>query len=277
MPLGCEGSSPSLGIYFSKLMIKTNIKSEFKTLGKNLKYKSTPIDKQSKNLEYKNRFHLNLSKVNIKQNLIKLRTLKGLLFIIIVLQVITLLSVYNPIEFFKNIQNQLLINEVLSKAKNKYPDTEIPVVATVSDIDQLKSSNVINEQVYKDAKNGDIVLVYNDNIIIYRKDEGKVIYEGDSPSIIEKNNQQILVNNIIKLAKSEKLISEDSNEIPQLSVIADPDQLRNQSESNKEFYKLARKNDIIVIFSDAGKIAVYNSDSQSFVTSANFSTTYQKV
>ena len=47
-----------------------------------------------------------------------------------------------------------------------------PTVATITDITKLKESN---SEFYKDAQNGDVLLIYETEAIIYRKAENKIV------------------------------------------------------------------------------------------------------
>ena len=51
------------------------------------------------------------------------------------------------------------------------PDDK-PTVATITDVDKLRKSNA---EFYKDAKNGDILLIYSTQAIIFRKEENRII------------------------------------------------------------------------------------------------------
>ncbi|MDP2587315.1 MAG: hypothetical protein Q8P33_00885 [bacterium] len=50
--------------------------------------------------------------------------------------------------------------------------TDKPTVATITDVDKLRQSN---QEFYKNSRNGDILLVYQSQAIIYRKEEHRVI------------------------------------------------------------------------------------------------------
>ncbi|MEP7103571.1 MAG: hypothetical protein ABI721_02600 [Candidatus Dojkabacteria bacterium] len=214
-------------------------------------------------------------KISLKSFLTSLGSIKAIIIFILILQLIIILSIYNPITIIQNFQNQQFINQVLQKAKGTY--TETPVVASVTDVGKLKQDNVINAEIYKDTKNGDSVLVFTNSLIIYRASEGSIIYEGDNPTVTSQKNQQTLLNNIQALAKTAGLIGGDSKEIPQLSVVTDPEQLKKQNSENGSFYSDIMKNDIVVFFTQEGKVAIYRSDKQKFITIGNYSTTIQTV
>ena len=63
--------------------------------------------------------------------------------------------------------------EIIDKvAKIIIVPADKPTVATITDVNKLKQSNSV---FYKDARNGDVLLIYNTEAIIYRKEENRVI------------------------------------------------------------------------------------------------------
>src|SRR5688572_7729631 len=78
---------------------------------------------------------------------------KGLLALILVLQLIIIILLLNPAALIQQFQNQQIVNEVskLTTVNN----AQAPVIALVSDADQLRGENEYQKQVYKDAQNGD--------------------------------------------------------------------------------------------------------------------------
>jgi hypothetical protein len=193
---------------------------------------------------------------------------KGLVTIVIILLLLILFPIYNPLATIQNIQNQQLISQVLGKATNTYAET--PIVARIVDIDALTKDNPINAQIYKDAENGDFVLIFTKGLIIYKPSEEKIVYEGDNPAVTLQKNQELLISNIQEVAKSAGLIEESSTEIPQLSLVTDPELLRGQNLSNSDFYKDVIKDDIIVFFVQAGRAAIYRSSTGEFISQGNY-------
>jgi len=51
-------------------------------------------------------------------------------------------------------------------------ESDEPAVARINNVDNLKNSN---PKFYKDAKNGDFVLVYESRVILYDADENRII------------------------------------------------------------------------------------------------------
>lgn len=52
------------------------------------------------------------------------------------------------------------------------PEDETPTVISIMDVEQLKREN---EKFYKDAVNGDILIIYSDKAIVFRRREKKII------------------------------------------------------------------------------------------------------
>lgn len=195
-------------------------------------------------------------------------SLKGLLVIAIVLLVLILLSIYNPLVIIQDIRNQQLISQILSISANTY--SEKPVIANIVDIDTLTKDNSVTAAIYKDAVNGDVVLIFPESLIIYRPDTQQIIYEGDNPTAAFQRNQQQLITNIQELAKSSGLIPASSTETPQLSLVTDPAQVRAQNPTAADFYTSLALDDIIAFFVLDGKVAIYRSASGEFIATGNY-------
>lgn len=195
---------------------------------------------------------------------------KGLLVLIAVLQIIMILLIINPVALIQQFQNQQLINEVAGKVE--ITSGETPVIATVTNPDELRNANGAQAQVYKDAEMGDYVLGYSDRLIIYRRSTGTIIYDGVTPSGLVNEAQQAIIEKLTTKAKDRSLISQDSTEIPQISLITDIDTLR---KTDPAFYAPAKNNDIVGLFAQAQIIVLYNQESDSIVNTGKYSTSIQ--
>lgn len=195
---------------------------------------------------------------------------KGLLVLIAVLQIIMILLIINPVAIIQQLQNQQLINEVASKVE--ITSGETPVIATVTDPEELRNANGAQAQVYKDAQSGDYVLGYSDRLIIYRRASGTIIYDGVTPSGLVNQAQELIIEKITTKAKDRSLISQDSTEIPQISLITDIDTLK---KTDPTFYATAKNNDIVGLFAQAQIIVLYNQESDSIVNTGKYSTSIQ--
>lgn len=194
-------------------------------------------------------------------------------------QLVILFLFINPI----NLYQQLDVVQVLNNVSNltSVPPTEIPVVARIGDnkplqdIDTIRKQNEINAQVYKEAQNGDYVLGYSTNkMIIYRRSENKVLYNGDNPQQILIQTQQTIRTNLIAKTKEANLIADDSQESPELAVVVNPENLRTV---NASFYANAQQNDIVATFGQSAILVLYRPSSNSIINSGKFSTNITKI
>ena len=190
-----------------------------------------------------------------------------LLIVVALLQIIIVVLILNPTSLIQQYQNNQIINEVA--AKTAVNTSESPTIATVTDADQLRKANAAQAEVYKDAQNGDYVLLYSDKMIIYRKSSGEVIYNGDNPNDLVTHTQQKLLSSIQDKAKAQNLIPADSTETPQISVITDVKPLK---ESNPDFYANARNNDIVALFAQEQLIVLYNQDTATIINTGKYAT-----
>lgn len=193
---------------------------------------------------------------------------KLLLGLVVVLQLIMIFLILNPIAIIQDIQNRQLINEVASKTSLNTAET--PVIATITNADTLRAENAIQAEVYKDAQSGDYVLAYTDKMIIYRRGEGRVIYEGDNPNQLLNKTQQKLIDDIVASAKEQGIIDSASKEVPQISIISD---VKSLAASDPTFYRSARNNDIIVLFAESQVIALYNQETGEIFNHGQYQTT----
>jgi hypothetical protein len=218
-----------------------------------------------------------LSKENEKKGLKKffdkgifkfLTSIKFLAFLIVVFQIAILYILLNPI----NILNQLNAVQVVNKISKLtvVPAGEIPsAIGTVGDntllpnAETLRKDNQIQAQVYKDAKDGDYVVVYSNKMIIFRDSENRIIYEGSTPAQILNTNQENLVKALIAKVKDVGIIASDSDESPQLRIITT--ELADLKKSNPDFYADAKENDIVAIFAKSNKIVIYRSEGDAVV------------
>lgn len=190
--------------------------------------------------------------------------------VIIILQIVIIVLLLNPTTLIQKVNEWQVVSAV--SGLTAVNTAETPVIATITDAQGLRDENAIQAEVYKDAQNGDYVLGYADKMIIYRKQENKIVYEGDSPTDLLTKNQEALITSIVTKAKEQGVISNDSEEDPELSVVTDIATLQAQ---NPSFYSSARNNDIIAVFSQTGVILLYNNDTGSIINHGTFTTQIQ--
>lgn len=200
------------------------------------------------------------------------KSMKFLAAMVIVLQLVIIFLLVNPI----NLLNQLNAVQVINKVSSLVvvPPNEVPqVIAQVGDkknlptADELREENAIQAAVYKDAQDGDYVLLYSNKMIVYREKENRVIYEGDTPAAILQKTQQDILTKVTTKAKDAGIISSSSDEVPQLSTITD---VANLQKENPSFYSNAANDDVIALFQSAGKIVIYRPDTDTIVNSGSY-------
>lgn len=191
-----------------------------------------------------------------------------LLTIIAILQLVLIVIAINPAQLYQQWQDQLTINEIAAKAE--FDRNSNPVLAVITDVEALRSDNGANAQVYKDAQNGDSVLgIGQQRIIVYRRSEGKIVYDGDNPATLVTKAQEKLVNDVKERAKARGLVPQDSTETPQLSLVTDAQSLL---AADPNFYKNARNGDVIAIFQQAKLIVLYNQESNEIFSYGAYNT-----
>jgi hypothetical protein len=191
-----------------------------------------------------------------------------LVLVVLALQLVTLFFFFNP----PFLANQNLINQITSEvakltAVNPY---ETPTMAVVSSAEDLRKQNDIMKQVYKDAQEGDYVLAYSDKLILYRRNENKVIYQGPTPNQILNDSQAKLVAEITEAAVKAGIVKSDSEDKPQLSTVVDPAALKQQ---DPIFYADVQKDDIRAVFPKSEIVVVYRLATKQIVKSGKVTTT----
>jgi hypothetical protein len=196
-----------------------------------------------------------------------------LMFLVLAMQGLLTYLLLNPINLansFVGVQRQ---NKAIAGVSNA-PITAPKSISVVGDnvilksADELRKGNAIEAEVYKEAKDGDVVLDYNTRVIIYRESENKVIYDGPSPYQKLTDANSTLINSIIKVIKEKGLIKDNPTQNPATAVV------QNESEVKKTnvFYKDVMNNDIIAQFNDSGVIVVYRPSTGQLVSAGKIET-----
>jgi len=188
------------------------------------------------------------------------------LIFVLIFQIAILYLILNPINLYNQLTTVKVINEIAETVNT--PPNELPQVGIIGDkknlqdIDTLKKGNAIDAQIYKDAQNGDYVVGYTSKLIIYRPNDKKVIYQGDTPQQILAKSQQTLIQLVQKKALENKLIT-DRTPAPQASVVVDPESVR----KGNEFYKDVQTNDIVANFTSPDLLVIYRPSEDKIVKS----------
>jgi len=182
----------------------------------------------------------------------------------------------NPINILNNLSVVNIINDVTKLATEEgkpVPTNEVPTVAQINDgkyltdENELRKLNQINAKVYEKAKNGDHVLLYSTMMVIYRSANKQIIYIGETPDDLLKKSQQAVLALSIQKAKEAGLISKESNEVPQVSVVDNPEDLMKIN----EFYSSVEKSDLIISFNNPSIVIIYRPSTDRIIKSGSYS------
>lgn len=205
-----------------------------------------------------------------KRSLSKIFTMKFFIAMIFVMNIF-IVGIILKNEFIANSANltkyQSIINKV-SQYQVINPGTQV-YVEELKNVDTLRSENTVQQEIYKDARNGDFaVLIPQDKLIIYRESEDKIIYNDLTPNAKAQviQNEQVTV--IRTAAINANLISADNTSIPDISLVQDAEAVKQQ---NPEFYRDVVAGDIIAFFPSENVIFIYRPNNQSIVNSGQTS------
>ncbi|MFW5703018.1 MAG: hypothetical protein ACOCXP_03570 [Candidatus Dojkabacteria bacterium] len=191
-------------------------------------------------------------------------------FLIVSLQVAilgVLIVLADPQAQYERFQSRQIVSQVEEKAEVN--ENENPTLAIISNVEQLREANEIQQEVYKDAQNDDYILAYSDKIVIYRPSTDEVIYEGLAPADIFAQNQQQVVGNVVSAAVEEGLVTDAQSENPEVLLVQEPERLRAQ---DAEFYALAEENDVISYFPAAERVILYRPSEEKILNSGSYRT-----
>lgn len=195
-----------------------------------------------------------------------------LIVTILVMQLVFLYLVINPVNVFTQLNSVSIINEISKLAQ--LPPNELPQIGIVgdkknlADIEDVKKANIIDGEIYKDAANGDYVVGYSTRMVIYRPNEKKIIYDGQSPqqklTATQQQNstqQQAIISAVIKKTMEAKLIPDTYNAIPNVSVVTSPEDIK----KTNDFYKDVQKDDLIATYTNPNLVVVYRPSANAIV------------
>lgn len=109
-------------------------------------------------------------------------TVKRLLTIILIIVIFVVgvgagYMVYNKLSE-KNSKKEEIVDNQVGEILDELgkiillPEDETPTVMSIMDVEELKKEN---EEFYKDAIKGDILIIYSDKAIIFRREKRKII------------------------------------------------------------------------------------------------------
>ena len=200
----------------------------------------------------------------------RLLSIRSLIVVVILLQVLTVSLVLKPTwinDLFFGSQDAQIVGEV--KSLTAITNTDTPVVAKVQDADALREENAIQAEIYKDTQNGDYVIGYSDRLIVYRRSEGKIIYDGDTPSEKLSKNNEIIADKISTKLQNEGILTAGEVETPQMTLVSEPAKFQEQ---DSNFYGSLQANDIIAVYNEARLIVIYRFDQDQIINIGSFQT-----
>jgi len=190
-----------------------------------------------------------------------------ILLLVLISQAYITWTVINPLAAL-NAKKQRGFVESASKQAN-VPIGEFQFMAELGktqgfeSLDNLKALSNYNAEVYKDAKNGDMAMAFANKMVLYRPSNGKVIYEGETPGQKQLKDQQAMIQKVVNSVKAEGYLSASSAELPQVSVVANAEQLKANA-----FYKQAENGDLVLTFGNENLIVLYSTKGEKVLTAA---------
>jgi len=204
-----------------------------------------------------------------KKILLTITSSKFIMTVIVLVQLLIIYLVINPNALLQQASTNQLVEKILSAANVN--EQEVPLAIgriadniLLPDIEALKQNDPIQLEIYKDADNGDYVVLFPTRMIIFRESENRVIYSGPTPSEVSKQNSENLINNIITISRENSIVSEENSEIPIIRIL-DLDTLNILKQNNPAFYKDAIEGDVIAEFLLNQKIVIYRKDASEFI------------
>ena len=174
----------------------------------------------------------------------------------------------NPATVYENLTRRWLVQRVANAAEVDLESFQNMVVLgktkEFDDIDQLKKQNSYNQAVYKDAKSGDLALAFSSKMVIYRPKTESIIYQGETPTQKMEQDQKLAVSKYAEVIKAQGIIPKESVEVPQVSVISNVDQYKNNT-----LYAGASNGDLVMVFSDSGIVVIYNTKENRVIKAAH--------
>ncbi|MEI7653568.1 MAG: hypothetical protein WCJ70_04860 [bacterium] len=173
----------------------------------------------------------------------------------------------NPATVYEGLTKRWLVQRVAKGAEVELESfqsmVELGKTKEFEDIEQLKKQNSYNQSVYKDAKTGDLALAFSSKMVIYRPKTESIIYQGETPTQKMEQDQKLAVSKYAEVIKAQGIIPKESTEVPQVSVISNIDQYKNNT-----LYTGASNGDLVMIFNDAGIVVVFNTKENRVVKAA---------
>jgi hypothetical protein len=197
----------------------------------------------------------------------KFAAMMVILVLVFAAQAYIIWTVINPVAAL-NARKQRGYVETAAKQSN-IPIGEFQFMAEIGktqgfeNLENLKALSNYNAEVYKDAKNGDMAMAFANKMVLYRPSNSKVIYEGETPGQKQLKDQQALIQKVVNVVKTEGYLTQASTELPQVSVVANAEQLKGNA-----FYKGAENGDLVLTFGNENLIVLYSTKGEKVLTAA---------
>lgn len=169
----------------------------------------------------------------------------------------------NPVNQYRAYKERKMLETIASKVNVKV--TEATAMVEIGktpnfDLDKIRKGSKIDEEVYKDAKNGDRVVSFTTKMAIYRPSTGSIIYQGETPGQIQTKQNKERLDKVLAALKAANIIPADSEEVPQASEVNNADQLKANA-----FYKDVANGNLILNFGTLGIVIIYDESSNKVV------------
>jgi hypothetical protein len=200
-------------------------------------------------------------RINVRQALPKLAVVLFGLTVIGLLAANIYLS-FNPPFMRDLLWRQQIVQEVGKLTTiNQFED---PNISIVKDVENIKKQNELNAVAFKDAKDGDYVLTFNDKIVIYRRAENRVVYNGDSPVQMLNKLRTGLVTKALDKARKDKIITATNTEVgnPAMEEVTDVDAKKKQ---DPVLYANVQKGDVLISLPNQKLILIYRPSSDTII------------
>ncbi len=186
----------------------------------------------------------------------------------IIVQFIIIVLLLNPQNLINEIYKYQAIKAIQDNLKSDEVNPILSVIGydqTIPSVETLKSQNIYLAEVYKDAQNGDVAIGFEKRTIIYRPGNGKIIYDGPSPSQLFEQHKQKLTTEITKLAITNNILAAQPNYAAVNITIVDNDNFATFKNIPGEIYKLIEIGDVIATYYDLKVQILYRPNTKNII------------
>lgn len=190
-----------------------------------------------------------------------------LLVLVVVTQMYIIFRAINPLNDIAVATERRLVEKIAKDAGVSTGEfqfmAELGKGQGFEDVDKLKKLSKYNEEVYKDAKVGDRAVAFANKMVLYRPSNNKIIYQGETPAQKQLKDQQAALEKIVNKIKEAGYLAASSTEVPQVATVNNIEQLQDNA-----LYTGAENGDFVLIFNNAGVVAVYSTKGDKIINAA---------